>query len=100
MRITIAVLCLFFGLVFPSLLNGQTFTNSVLGIAFATAAVALAIGPARNRNVSGYRLGASRVVLGLGVLLAAFLVAQLPSAYRFQTGFNHKIQELRRAGAP
>src|SRR4051795_7506203 len=96
MRLIVALTSLMLGLATPLLLNGQTFTNSLFGIAFAGAAVALASGPARTPRAPGARPWAGRIVVGLGVLLAAALLAQLPSAYRSQGDFNPKAMQLRR----
>jgi hypothetical protein len=91
MHLIAAVVCLLIGIGFPLLLNGQTFTNSVLGIVFAGAAVGLAWDW---RDYEARRT-ARRIVAVLGVLLGVVLVAQLPSAYRFQRGFNRRVEQLR-----
>jgi hypothetical protein len=104
MRLIVAMLFPTLGLAFPSLLNGQTFTNSLVGIACPSAAVAPGAGLARDPRARAARLRAGRIVVGLAVLLAAALLAQLPSAYRFQAGFNRRLEQLRqggyRAGSP
>src|SRR5947209_2698466 len=71
MRLIVALLFLMLGVAFPLLLNGQTFTNSLVGIAFASAAVALGVGLARDMRATEARLWAGRIVVGLAVLLAA-----------------------------
>ena len=96
MRMTLATLLLAASLIFPVLLNGQTFTNSLVGIACAVASVAMAVRPARDRGGPGARRLWGGIVSGLGVLVAVVLAVGLPSAYRFQTGFNRRVKDLRR----
>ncbi len=100
MRILFAACFLVVGLGLALLLNGLTFTNSLLGIACASAAAGLAIEPAREKSTQRGRFRANWLLLGPSILLVAFLVAQLPSANRFQAGFNRKMKALRRAGRP
>jgi hypothetical protein len=92
MRFIAALFFLMLGVAFPLLLNGQEFTNSLLGIACASAAVALALRPLRD----GW--GPEVIVVGLGVLLIAALLAHLPSAYRVQGRFNREREQLRPRG--
>jgi hypothetical protein len=99
MRIITALVFLLVGLGFTLLLNGQTFTNSLVGIALASAAIAIAFGPARDDSAPRARLWKARILVGLGVLLAVALLTQLRSAYRFQSGFNRRVVRIRR-GAP
>lgn len=97
MRLKGAVLLLFLGVVFPLLLNGQTFTNSAIALACATAGVALALPAARDPRAAPATRRVGRVCAALGVFLAALVAAQLPTAYRLQARFNRKVAELRRA---
>jgi hypothetical protein len=96
MRIIAALVFLLVGLGFTLLLNGQTFTNSVVGIALATAAVAIVLGPARDDSTPRARLWTARILVALGVLLAVALLTQLRSAYRFQSRFNRGVEQIRR----
>ena len=95
MRLVFAIVFLMLGLAFPLVLNGQTFTNSLLGLAGAGLAAVMALGPAwRGRPKAS--LGRARtVVAGLAALLSFALVVQLPSAYRFQAGFNRRSEAAR-----
>jgi hypothetical protein len=93
MRLSVASFLLALGFAFPALLNGQTFSNGLVGLACAATAVGLVLNDGQGHGTS-HRF-ARRVVVVLGSLLAVLLVAQLPSAYRFQVKFNQKRQELR-----
>ncbi len=100
MRESVAVLSLLLGIAFPLLLNGQPFSNNLLGIGFALGAVSLILGRSLGRGVPKPDLRAGdKVVIGLAVVLVVFLAVQLPSAYRFQADFNRKVKELRKARA-
>ena len=100
MRVVVAAFFLLLGATFPGLRNGQTFTHDLLAIAAFSAAVALALRPARDTHIPRGGLWAARAVVGLGVLMAALLISGLPSSYRFQVRFNRAV-ELRkeRSGA-
>jgi hypothetical protein len=98
MRLVLALMLLMFGFAFPLLLNGQTFTNSVVGLAFVSAAAALALGSARGARESDSTRWSAWLIFVLAVLLGSALLAQLPSAYRFQRGFNRQMERLRHQG--
>jgi hypothetical protein len=89
-----AALFFLFGVMFPLLLNGQTFTNYCLGIGCFAVAAALTIRLVRQQPPSYWRLEAG-IMLGLAVLFATLLAAQLPQAYEFQSRFNRQMEELR-----
>jgi hypothetical protein len=96
----IALLALFFGTMAQLLLDGQTFTHAVLGIACGIAAVLGGLGSAHKDYANEGRRWLGRIMAGLGLLLAIFCVVQLPSAYKFQAKFNERsrqVRELRRA---
>jgi hypothetical protein len=88
----LSVVFLILGLVFPSLLNGQEFTNSSLGILCAFLSIAFgrrsALDPAR--RPAERALG--RITAAFAVLVAAILLSQLPSAYRVQERFNRRLR--------
>jgi hypothetical protein len=88
-----ALICLILGVLFPLLLNGQTFTNSLIGIAFASTSVAVCVAAERKTLSIRETTWRGRVIAALGVLLAVMLFVQLPSAYTFQKGFNRPIEE-------
>jgi hypothetical protein len=94
MHLAAALVSLLFGLMIPSLLNGQTFTNNLVGIAFTIAAIALAHGPARDTLASKASRLVGRAVLIVNVLLTV-LLAQLRTAYGFQAEFNRRVRALR-----
>ena len=104
MQVAVAVLLLVPGLAFPLLLNGQEFTNSLVAMVCALGAVALVLGPMiRRRGTRRSTPVGGKFVLGLGLLLTVGLAVHLPTAYRVQSQFNRRMQELRRpraTGAP
>jgi len=95
MRIFGALFSLLLGLMFPLLLNGQTFRNSLLGMAFALGSIALILGMKSDRPDRKLNPDGGRRVVGLGILLIVALGVQLPSAYQSQIQFNRKVKELR-----
>ncbi len=88
-----ALICLILGVLFPLLLNGQTFTNSLIGIAFSSTSVALCVAAERKTHSIRETTWRGRVIAALGVLLAVMLLVQLPSAYTFQSFFNRPMEE-------
>lgn len=95
MRLACALVLLLIGLTIPLLLNGQSFTNNLVGIAFTSAAIALAHGPAQDALTPKASRLVGRVVVVVSVLFVVLLVAQLRTAYRFQAQFNRKVRALR-----
>jgi hypothetical protein len=81
------------GVLFPLLLNGQTLTNSLIGIAFSSTSVALCVASERKARLVRETTWRGRVIAGLGVLLAVILLVQLPSTYTFQSSFNSPLEE-------
>jgi hypothetical protein len=97
MRLIAALFLLLLGLVLPLLLNGQSFTDSLLALSCAGASGAIALGPAKNRRASEAGRLVGRIVAALAVLLATIVLAQLPSAYRNQDTFNRRMEQLRKS---
>jgi hypothetical protein len=94
-----ALISLIAGVLFPLLLNGQTFTNSLIGIAFSSISVALCVIAERKARSFRETTWRGRVIAALGVLLAVVLLVQLPAAYTFQTSFNRSMEEIRQKRA-
>ena len=96
MRAVLAAFFLLLGLAFPLLLNGQEFTNELLGIAFATAAllVGAEIAPLR-RDRTHWKPDASAIIAVLSGLLILVLLMQLPSAFRTQRDFHRSMKRAR-----
>jgi len=92
----VALLSLLFGFMAQMLLDGQTFTHAVLGIACGATAILFGLASAWKDNSGSTRRWEGRIMAALGLVLAVFCVVQLPSAYRFQTKFNERSK---RAGA-
>ena len=94
MKLSVAGILLLIAMAFPLLLNGQVFTNNLVGIVFACCSLAVA-------NVAYWRIAErdrKRFWCSLtgcvALLLAVVLAIQLPSAYAFQQNFNRHIDEL------
>lgn len=88
------IIFLVLGVTFPLLLNGQTFTNNILGSTFCIAAGVLGLRSARKAQLQSNR--AEHVCLCLlGFGLGLFLVAGLPAAYESQQRFNKTMDEIR-----
>jgi hypothetical protein len=95
MRVTIVLLCLFVGTARLWLLNGQLFTNAIFAIPFYLAAAIVSAASFLDPRRPGWRRWAWGLATLLTVLLAAFTVLSLPSAYRFQEGFNKALARPR-----
>jgi hypothetical protein len=77
------------------LLNGQVFTNGVLSLLFCLVAIVLCTKFAVERDARSGRTRAWAVVAILVILLAAGVVASLPSALRQQRNFNQLRERIR-----
>lgn len=95
-RLVLAVSCLMIGVMNALLLDGQPFRNDLVGVACAGASVLLALGPARDPRGPDARHLVGGMVVAIGVLLAAALAVQIPSAYRSQRDFNRRAEQGRR----
>jgi hypothetical protein len=92
MKVTIVLSCLLVGTAWLCLLNGQTFTNSLVALPFFLAAVVVSAAAFLEPRLSNSRRWAWGVATFVTVLLTAFTVLSLPSAYRFQEGFNQAMR--------
>ncbi len=88
----IALLCLLFGFMGLRLLDGQTFTHAVTGLAFGAVAVACGLVSARRDPPHRWE---GWIMAGLGVCLGVWCIIQLPSAYVFQKQFNERNKQRR-----
>jgi hypothetical protein len=87
-----AIVLLLVGLMFPLLLNGQTFTNSIIGICFLVGSAVMSVCDLARTD----RYAAPfKVFLGLAVLLILILLIRLPTEYAFQTRFNQRREDAR-----
>jgi heme O synthase-like polyprenyltransferase len=100
MRIGLAAFLLFLAMLFPLLLDGQAFSNDVLGISLAAGAVALTIREAREARGRSAMRTMTRVIAYSGILLMVLVFSMLPSAYRSQKSFNRMMNEMRQRAAP
>jgi hypothetical protein len=91
----IGFLALIFGFTGLMLLDGQTFSHAVMGIACGVAAIGSGLACSRKDYARGRRRWGGWVMAILGLGLAVFCVIQLPSAYRFQKQFNTRSKEYR-----
>lgn len=78
MRLLFALLLLMPAVAFPLNLNGQTFTNSILGMLFVVAAFVLGVMPARDRKAARTKPWAGQIVAGLAVLYCSPWASFLP----------------------
>jgi hypothetical protein len=90
-RTTIVVACLFLGVLPLLQLNGQAFTNALVALPFLLATTALCIATALDRRTPEHRKRAWRLATMLTALLATVIIVGLPSARRYQAGFNESI---------
>lgn len=97
MRAAIVLVCLCVGVVPLWLLNGQTFTNSVIALPFFLVPIVLCAATALDRRTPEHQRRAWRLATMLTALLAIGLLLTLPSAYRFQEGFNKARMAIHRA---
>ena len=97
MRVTIVLFCLCVGLIPLCLLNGQTFTNSLIALPFFLAPIVLGVSFALDRRTPADQKRAWRLATMLMALLAIGILLTLPSAYRFQEAFNKTKNAMHRA---
>jgi hypothetical protein len=90
------LVCLCVGVSPLCLLNGQTFTNSLIALPFFSASIVLCAAFALDRRTPEDRRRAWRLATMLTALLAISILLTLPSAYRSQQGFNKAIQAIHR----
>jgi len=96
-RVTIVLLCLCVGAIPLCLLNGQTFTNSLVALPFFLVPIVLCAAFALDRRTPEDQKRAWRLATMLMVLLAIGILLTLPSAYRFQVRFNKVKEAIHRA---
>ena len=84
MRLTVSGIFLLLAILFPLLLNGQAFSCSLVGIGCGLVALMLTLTESTKANSTGNLSGRSQIIAGLAILLVAFLLVRLPSAYRYQ----------------
>ena len=89
----VAVISLFLGFLGLTLLDGQTFTHAVMGIAFGLVAIGCGVASARKHLSNATNRWEGRVLAALGLLLVIVCAVQLPTAYRFQHKFNEVGRE-------
>ncbi len=97
MRVAIVLMCLSVGLVPLLLLNGQTFTNRLVAIPVFLVPIVLCARFAMDRRTPDVQRRAWRLATMMMVLLAIIVILTLPSAYRFQAGFNKTRAAVHRA---
>jgi hypothetical protein len=85
------------GIGFPLLLNGQTFTNSIVGIVFLCATVIRCVVLERRADVDDKIYVSRRVVASLAVLVMVIVSLQLPANYERQNRFNRGVETFRQA---
>lgn len=101
---SIALVCLIVAVAFLLLLNGQTFTNSLIAIALASVASVLLFLASRSKRTLDAEAKSSnrrhlRWIAVFVLTLAAGLAIRLSAAYEKQENFNHRSQRTQRARA-
>lgn len=91
----LAIFLLILGMVIPLLLNGQTFTNSIIGILCLSVSVAICLFSEYQATADSKGGVSRRIVGGLSVFVIVRLLMQMPSNYEFQTRFNQTTERLR-----
>ena len=94
-RLAIVLACLAVAAIPLLLLNGQTFTNSLVSLAALAAAIGTCTAALFDRRVSSVRKQHWGAVVLVMVILALVLVVKLPATYRFQQQFNEIVQQVR-----
>src|SRR5262245_22966021 len=88
------VLLLLIGLAFPMLLNGQSFTNYIVGSACSLAAAGFGLLLCQKPQYSRAKRVTCCVATVLGSAWGLFLIACLPAAYEHQVRFNSRMREI------
>lgn len=97
MRVAIVLVCLCVTVIPLLLLDGQTFTNSLSALTLFLVPIVLCAKCALDPRTPEGQKRAWRLATMLMGLLAICILVQLPSAYRFQEGFNKARQAAHRA---
>jgi hypothetical protein len=97
LRVTIILAGLCVGAVPLFLLNGQTFTNTLIALPFLLIAIVLCAAFHLDRRTRESQKRAWSLATLLLTLLASGIVLTLPGAYRSQAGFNKVREALHRA---
>jgi hypothetical protein len=95
MRVAFVVVCLIGAVSVLLLLNGQTFTNALVSLALVAGAVCVSAASALDRAVGKAKAQRWRLATLLMAMLAVYILASLPHAYRFQKRFNREVQRIR-----
>ncbi len=93
MRVIVVLVCVCVGVIPLWLLNGQTFTNTLIALPFFLIPIVLCAVFALDRRIPEDQKRAWRIATMLMALLAIGILLTLPSAYRFQEGFNKAIRQ-------
>lgn len=86
------VVCICVGVIPLLLLNGQTFTNTLIALPFFLVPIVLCATFALDRRTPERQKRAWRLATMLMALLAIVILLTLPWAYRFQEGFNKAVR--------
>lgn len=95
MRIMFAVLCLIAAVVVTLLLNGQTFTNSIIAVVLSFISIGLGVSNLTATDRQRRNPLFAGAVVTLAFTWCVILLAQLPKAHRFQKNFNESMLQLR-----
>jgi hypothetical protein len=95
MRIAAVLVCLISAIITLLLLNGQTFTNALVALTLVVIALSVSAASALSRKAGKAERRRWRLTTLLMAVLAAYILATLPHAYRFQRAFNQERQRVR-----
>ena len=93
----LAIFLFILGIAIPLLLNGQTFTNGIVGIVFLSASAVRCVILERRAGVDDDEYVYRRIVAGLCVIIIVMLILQMPANHEFQSQFNQGVEKLRQA---
>jgi len=94
-RAIVVLVCLSVGVIPLLSLNGQTFTNSLIALPFFLIPIVLCAATALDPRTPNDQKRAWRLAPMLMALLAIGILLNLPSAFRFQEGFNRAVRQAR-----
>ena len=91
MRLSVACVLLLIAVAFPLILDGQVFTNSLIGIVFGLWAFVVAMISYSRADVKSTKQFWCALTGGVAAVLVVALAVKLPNAYAFQSSFNRQL---------
>ncbi len=94
MRLSIAGVLLLIAVAFPLILDGQVFTNSLIGMVFGFGAFVVAMVSYSRADVKTTTQFWCALTGGVAAVLVVALAVKLPKAYEFQSSFNRQVDAV------